>query len=464
MESIGSIHSVLLHHGRDMSLAALAHGDVGRRVDRVLRAHTSAHPTRRSPLSRRLVFWLVLAMSLHRSRSVPNVFARLIADWSPLFGRLRGRGLGDDALAHARARLGPEPLRAFFESTAERVQPPATFHGCRVWAVDGVRTTLPDTPANEAVFGRPPAKTRSGFPQLHLVTLTAVHTHEIRAARWSKVPPNERELARDLLSELGENDLLLLDRGFYAAWFVQEVMERGCRFLARLQSNVKPRILAERCPGDYDVAIRPSAAARRPAGTPPRTLYLRMIVYRIGTEQVVLLTDLVDPSITKEELVALYHERWEVETSYDEIKTHLATVCHGALHTHFRGRSPSMVEQELWAMLAVYNLLRATMRSAAERAGLPPREISFVSSLEVIQLYGPRAARAKEEGRPHLLELLLADIAACVIDRPRRPRRAPRVKKHRAMRYGHKKPTDRSRPYVPLEGLEWRRAPGLGDP
>lgn len=464
MESIGSIHSVLVHRGRDISLAALAHGDVGRQVDRALRAHPPAYVTRRSPLNRRLVFWLVLAMSLHRTLSIPNVFTRLIAEWIPLFGRLRGRGLGDDALAHARSRLGPEPLRTFFELTAEEVWPPATFHGYRVWAVDGVRMTLPDTPANEAAFGRPPAKRRSGFPQLHLVTLTATHTHEIRAARWSKVPPNERELARDLLDELGKNDLVLLDRGFYAAWLAQELMERDIAFVARIQSTVKPRILAERSPGDYDVAIRPSAAKRRPVGTSPKTLYLRMIVCRIDREQVVLLTDLTDAAITKQEIAQLYHERWEVEISFDEIKTHLATVCHGTLHTHFRGRSPSMVEQELWATLALYNLLRRTMRHAAERVGLPPREISFVSSLEVIQLYGFRVARAKEQGRPHLLELLLADIAACAMDRPRRPRRAPRVKKYRTTRYRHKKPSDHARPHVPLEALEWRRAPGLGEP
>ena len=156
MKTVGSIHAYLALHAKDFSLSSLAHGDVPRQIRLAIADTADDRQWRTSPLPRDLVFWLLLAMALHRGRSIPDAFAMLLSEG-------RGRRLGfplqpvtDGALAHARKRLGPDPLKAFFESMASRIQPPPSFHGLAVWALDGTRITLADQPANEREFGRPP--------------------------------------------------------------------------------------------------------------------------------------------------------------------------------------------------------------------------------------------------------------------------------------------------------------------
>ncbi len=134
-----------------------------------------------------------------------------------------------------------------------------------------------------------------------------------------------------------------------------------------------------------------------------------------------------------------YHERWESEISYDEVKVHLETVKHGTQHTVFRSKSPELVEQEFWAMLSTYNLVRGLMAEAAVKHDIPPLELSFVDSLEVIGLTLAEVQSAPDERLPFLHERLLEDLADCRLDRPRRPRVYDRVVKAKMSNYAVKR-------------------------
>jgi hypothetical protein len=396
---------------------------------------------RASPLSPAATFWLTLALPLHRSLSIEDVFARLVSQARGM-APLSRRAVTDGALAHARERLGPRPFRAFFDSLRE-LRPGPSFHGRRVAALDSVVLSLADTSVNREHFGR--HRTRGGpspFPQLRLATLTWTRTREIAAAAWTSVQESERgPCERIALESLQRGEIVLLDRGIASYGFCDRLAQRGIHYVARLRRSATPRVLRRRGAGDFDVEHATRLRNYADPGSMSPMLSARLISYRVeGGARVRLLTSLTDPSISPQEIAQLYHERWEVETCYDEIKVHLASVSHGSPHLPLRGRSPAMVEQELWATLCTYNLVRRLLALAARRKGIDPRRISFTSAVRRIQ-EGPG-----DLGRPFAALLqLLEDLAELALDRYRRTRRCPRACKAAYCGYPRKRPRQRCR-------------------
>lgn len=458
MNDFGSIHAHLRQFSKDFSIASLANDDVPAVIRSCIAESDPDGAWRVSPLARQLVFWLQLGMALYRTLSIPNVFAKMMADCRGQRLDFPLRPVTDGALAHARVRLGVAPFKAFFERMAARVRPAPSFHNHIVWAIDGMRITLADQPANEEAFGRPSGSARSGYPQLHLLTLICALSHQVRAATWCRVPPDERGPASELIPYLGPGDLLLMDRGIYAAWMVDDVLKRGCQFLARVSKCVRPIVEHKRSTGDYDVLISPRSGGKRAKRAQRRVkVRARMIEFTVNGERRTILTSLTDPTIKKRELVDLYLERWEVEIANAEFKCRLSPPPRAAAPTHFRGRSRSAVLQELWATLAAYNLVRALMVRGAERAGVPARHISFVDALEVIRSSSAGMTRASTDELPRLYERLIDDLAACAMSRPRRMRTTPRSVKCRNKHYPPRRATHRCAERPPAT-IKWRAA------
>jgi hypothetical protein len=165
-----------------------------------------------------------------------------------------------------------------------------------------------------------------------------------------------------------------------------------------------------------------------------------LIEYQIGNQEPIrLLTNLIDAQrFTAIELAQLYHQRWDCEISYDEIKTHLVTVKQGSLDTHFRSKTPEGVLQEAYGILIAYNIIRGLMAEAAVSHHISPLEISFVDTLEVIESSMAHFERAIPENLIFLSKRLLDDIAACRIDRPRRQRSYPRKVRVKMSNYKRK--------------------------
>jgi Transposase DDE domain/Insertion element 4 transposase N-terminal len=448
------------------SLEALCADDVAARVEEAL-AFPGAPKARACALSRRFVMWLVLCLPLYRSESIAAILQRLI---SGLRGRIPNLPLdvvGDDAVAHARRRLGPEPLRRLFEGLGKSADPGPRFRALRVLAIDGVHLMMPDTPDNLATFGKPnSARGSAAFPQLLVTGLIAARSRQLVDATIARATASERPEAVTLLRSVMPNDLLLLDRGFYGAPFFKLVEDRRAHFLSRANKaiHLKPLRGQSRAKrkGDYLAEISasvPLAPGEVPAPhrTKPRTktkkvtVRVRVIEYRVrGFERVRLVTSLLDPRITAREIIALYHERWEFELANDETKVHLSAAPAGTSPTTLRSKTAANVTQEVYALLAMHCLIRRTMGKAAKLAECSPLQLSFLGSVRVLQQAALVMSLAPARRLPELYEALLRDISRSSIDRPRRPRRYPRVVKRKMSNFPLKRSHHRALPaFIP---------------
>ena len=433
MAIIGRMDRELLEAARNFTLEVFARGDLQGKIRKALERCGQLRQ-RASPLQPVLMTWMILGLPLFRSDSVPAVLARLLTG---LRDRVKGLPLepsGDDALAHARQRIGVEPIRALFHDVAASICPPASFHGYRTWAIDGVKLTMPDTPKNVAVFRRPKvSRGRAAFPRIKAVALQATALRRVRDVRFGLWDASERALAEPLFKHMGPGDLVHLDRGLYGAEFLSKVTRRQADFLVRIPARVKLKAVlgTRKQDGDYLAWI----------GTGDGRLLVRIIEYRLrGSGKVRLATSVIDSSIPVMDWVLEYHERWEIEIGFDEIETHLTSYAGGALKTICRSNTPRGGMQEAYALFCTYNLVRETICVAAAQAHIRPTEISFVGTLRAIGHMIPRMRSAQPERLPQLYRQLLADIADQCLERPRRKRRYPRVVKVKMSNFPLKRP------------------------
>jgi len=342
---------------------------------------TGTATIRRRKLPAEYVVWLVIGMALLRDRSIREVVRHL-----DLVLPIRtGRGtVSGAAIAPARDRLGPAPLAALFAQTAAVWGPAAAdaerWRGLTVYGVDGTTLRVPDTAENEAAFGRVPTRWEStgGYPVLRLVTLMVLRQHVLTALALGAYRDSELGLAATLWPQLPDASLVILDRELaaYALYHQLGDPPRQRHWLTRARTGplaLRRRVVQRLGPGDALVELTPSAEARRlvrhgPRDLPP-TLCVRAIRdRRRGFRPQTLLTSLLDTgAYPAAEIVALYHERWELELSFDEVKTHTLERSEA-----LRSKTPARGRQEVWGLALGYNLVRLAMARVAARAEVPP--------------------------------------------------------------------------------------------
>lgn len=409
-------------------------GDFRGAVEKALDA-TGSRERRQRLLPASVILVLVLAMSLFRHLSIPGVY-RQVFFWTRR-GRRAAPHVTDEALVHAKARLGVDAVAALFHDLSAGVVVEPTFHGMRVFAIDGVRLCMFDTKANEKRFGKISSShgDQAAFPQLLAVALIATETRHAVRVSFNPCTASERECAGGFLGDLERDDLVILDRGFHAVWLFERFLERSIHFVCRASASYKPRILERLGRGDYLVEL--TARVQRPDKTWKRVrLILRMIEYRIGRRRRVrLVTDLLDQTVYKPlQLARLYRERWECELAYDEIKTHLAAPARGTVHLPFRSKTPDGVLQEAYALFTMYNLLRSWIAVSVSASKARPRDISFVGVLQLI-----RVVFAELQGIDGLPLPIVRAIAALRQRKPRRPRWYHRVVRVKINRFPRKR-------------------------
>jgi hypothetical protein len=363
-------------------------------VDRVV-AKAGRTQQQQRLLPARVVVWLVLAMALFSGQAYEEV-ARLLAGglgwarrWQQWF-----RVPSTPAIAKARARLGAEPLRRLFVEVARPLATPDTngawYRGWRLLAVDGTCLDVADTPANAAAFGRPTTHRgeQAAFPQVRVVAVAECGTHAIIQATMGPLAKGETTLAARLLGEdgaLGPQVLLVADRQFVDANLWRQAATTGAQLLWRTKTNAVLPVLESFEDGSYLSQI--AAATDRRQGIAPTLV--RVVEYTLGKDPgrpaqpapIRLLTTILDPrKAPAAELAALYHQRWEFETTLDELKTHQR----GPKQV-LRSRSPEMVAQEVWGMLLVHHAIRRLMHQAALDHQLDPDRLSFVRSLRIVR-------------------------------------------------------------------------------
>lgn len=402
-------------------------------IAEALRA-TGKASVRRRKLPAEQVVWLVLGMGLFADRSIKDVVDHLglVIDGV--------ESLGASAIPPARYRLGPEPIQWLFYAVAGAwAETPglSDYHGLSLWGVDGSHLRLQDSDENFEHFGKPGGRSGSadaGYPQARIVWLMNLRNRLLTDARFGVWSVGEQSLAKELWKSVPENSLTILDRGFvsYEAFVELIEGEENRHYLVRLRANMNIDITEELEDGSAIAVLRPhrKLLAQRPDIR--GEIVGRVIEYKHhGGEKGRLFVTLLDPQVfPAEELVELYHERWELELGYDELKTHMLE-----RKECLRSKRPEGVRQELWGLLLVYNLVRREMLLAAQAHELPPQRISFRSALLWIRNFWLIAWRTAPGNVPKHLGQLRSTLDVLILPPRRSERRYPRHVKIKMSNY-----------------------------
>jgi hypothetical protein len=406
--------------------------------------HTTGRATlRRRRLPADQVVWLVIGMALMRGRPIPDVVQHLEL---AITGSDGARTVASSSATQARARLGADPLEWLFHRTAEdwalRSAERDRWRGLSVWAIDGSTMRVADSAANRAYFGpqEPGHRGMSGYPQARVVMVIAARSHLLLAASFGPYGIDERQYASQLWNSIPDDSLTLLDRGYLQADVLVPLMTgRNRHWLTRAKTTTKWTVLKTLGKGDALIEVTVSRDARRKDPTLPSTYTARAIEYqRKGHPPSTLLTSLVDAKrYPANELRALYHERWEVELGFGEIKTDMLQQ-----EETIRSKSPDAVMQELWGVLLAYNLIRLEIEKIADEIGVSPLRISFVAALRyIVDEWGWSTTTRSPGAIPRHLEEMRDKIRYFVLP-PRRSERAfPRAVKVKMSGYPRKHPS-----------------------
>jgi hypothetical protein len=372
-------------------------------VDEVI-AQTGRKEKRSRLLPAHLVVYYVLALALYFGEAYEEVMRRLVGglrfldNWSDAWAVPT-----TSAISQARARLGEAPLRELFDRVAVPMAGRSTrgawFRSWRVMAIDGVVLDVPDTPENNTEFEHSAGgRGTSAFPVVRMVGLAECGTHAMVAAELGTWSTGEHTLAAGLVPELEPDMLVIADRGFYSYRLWHAMLDRGTAALFRVSSKLVLPVLQAHPDGSYrSVLLDPKRqspirkrAARagdranavlESAGTPCRVVEY-VVTNRSGeTETFCLITSILDyQDAPARDLAMLYHERWEIENTLDEIEIH--QIGHGRV---LRSKSPEMVRQEIWGILLAHYAIRHLMHEAADTADIDPDRLSFIRSLRLIR-------------------------------------------------------------------------------
>lgn len=370
-------------------------------VDRVL-AGCGRVEGRRRLLPARVMVYYAMALALFSESSYEEVMRNLVEglDWSSGWQR-PWRVPTQVAISKARARLGPEPMRALYREVAEPLADPKTNEGAflaglRLMAIDGTTLDLADTPANEATFGRPGSgrgEGRAAYPQLRAVGIAECGTHAICNVALGRIKQSEGSLAAGLWRSLGPGMLLLADRGFWAFQAWQAARATGVELLWRVRSNLILSVDELLPDGSYRSRIYDSADRHRAEPVEVRVIEYELTDPALGSERYRLATTITDPErASATELAACYPKRWEFETALDELKTHQR-----GPQLVLRSKTPDGVYQEVWGYLLVHYAIRALMHEVAIETDHDPDRLSFTRSLRVVR----RTTRASPGFSPH---------------------------------------------------------------
>jgi hypothetical protein len=354
-------------------------------VDEVIAGCGRTEQRHRS-LPARVMAYFVVGMALHSEGSYEDVLGLLTDGLAWSSGGDPVRLPSKSAIFQARARLGAEPLRALFERVAvplgDQDTPGVWLAGRRLVAVDGTCLDVADTAANAEFFGRPGVNKgeQAAFPQARLVAMAECGTHAVFDAVVGPYTTSEVELARGLIGRLRPAMLCLADRGFYGFKMWQAAAATGADLLWRMRSSQRLDPIEILADGSYLAKVyEVHNFKRRGEGVTVRVIDYTIDDGRANDTTYRLITTILDPDeASAVELAAAYAQRWEIETTLDELKVHQR-----GPRTVLRSKSPDLVLQEIWGHLCCHYAIRTLMWEAANEANVDPDRVSFTAAIRI---------------------------------------------------------------------------------
>lgn len=372
------------------------------KIENILRA-TGTATQRHRELPAHVVLYYVIALALYMHASYCEVLRCLLEGLQWL--RAPGnpiRVTGKSGISQARSRLGWEPLARLHDEVVRPLATPKTkgawYRKWRVVSLDGSTMDIADTQENCETYGRPPAsRGTSAYPQFRFVALVENGTHGLFGTRMGPYRTDEVTLATEVLPHLQPGMLCLADRYFLGFYLWEQARGTGADLLWRGKKNLILPLRQRLTDGSYMSVLYPSLKDRRHN---TRGVPVRVIEYTLdgvpGAEPLYrLLTTILDPKrAPATELAALYHERWEIETAFDELKTHLR----GA-RIVLRSKTPTLVKQEFYGLLLAHYAIRGLMHEAALKDNVDPDELSFIHAVRVIRRKLPQCVIISPSGQ-----------------------------------------------------------------
>jgi hypothetical protein len=351
-------------------------------------SNTGKASLRQRDLPAQVVVYYVIALALYMQSSYREVLrcsleaVQWLRDPS-----VRVRVAGKSGISQARTRLGWEPLRQLHDELVKPVAVRSTrgawYRSWRLVSLDGSTFDVADEKANEESFSRPGASHgESAYPQIRFVSLVENGTHVLFGSHMDGYRAGEITLAKSVLPALHKGMLCLADRNFFGFELWNQASAMGADLLWRMKKNMRMACEKRLPDGSYLSHVYPSERdwRHKTNGQP-----LRIIDYQLeGIESAEpiyrLATTILDPGkASADELAALYHERWDIETAFDELKTHLR----GA-RIALRSKTPDLVRQEFYGLLMAHFAIRGLMHEASLKADEAPNRLSFLRDVRVI--------------------------------------------------------------------------------
>jgi len=350
---------------------------------------TNRSSVRERDLPAHVVVYYVIALALYMRSSYREVLRCLLegVQWL-LDPSAKVKVVGKSGISQARSRLGVAPVKRLYDTLvapiAEQRTKGAWFRQWRLVSLDGSTLDVADTVENDEAFGRPGAsRGSSAFPKIRFVALLENGTHVLWGAHMDPYATDELTLAEQVIPLLRQGMLCMADRFFpsYKLW--RMATQTGADLLWRTRQNARLDVEKRLPDGSYLSRIYASTSDRRNGRN---GIVVRVVDYRLqdveGSEPLYrLITTILDHEhAPAKELAALYHERWEIETTLDELKTHLR----GA-QIVLRSKTPDLVRQEFFGLMMAHFAVRGLMHEAALKADEDPDRLSFLHSVHVVQ-------------------------------------------------------------------------------
>lgn len=421
-----------VHKFSPQEFAALADLLSPELIDECL-ADTGIVTLRKRRLPMEMMVWAVTGMALFRSHSM----SQLVSHMDILLPGNRPF-VAPSAVVQARQRLGEDVIRLMFEKTRQlwfEKTPLSHWNGLTLMAVDGTLWRTPDTPENDAAFGRTAnVNKRSEWPQLRMVCQMEVTSHLLSAVAFDSVSDaGEAELAAQLIAKTPDHSLTIMDKGFYALGLLHRWQSSGeeRHWMLPLRKGAQYEVVRNLGPGQSLVTLRLSPRAKKKWRDAPETLTARLISKDLGGKTVQILTSMCDPlRYPKADIVDLYSHRWEIEHGFREMKQHLLNN-----ELTLRSKKPELVRQELWGVALAYNLLRFMMgQMAYSLKGVEPYQMGFKQSALYLCSHLRLLPGVSPGKLPKVMEEILSMASSFVLP-GRRARHYPRAVKKRPQRY-----------------------------